>query len=42
MAKDDRPVIVDFDGAISEILIGYSRVPVERLNSPQIVFGGEC
>lgn len=38
---NDRPLLVDIEGAASDILIGYSRVPLERLCSPQIRFGGE-
>lgn len=39
-AVDNRPLLVDIEGVINEILIGYSRVPVERLDLSQI--GGEC
>jgi hypothetical protein len=43
--EDDKnselPLLIDVDAAVNDVLIGYSRVPLERLNSPQIMFGGE-
>ncbi len=38
---DARPTLVDVEGAIQAVLIGYSRVTIERLSSEQVMFGGE-
>jgi hypothetical protein len=35
-------VLVDIEGALRDVLIGYSRVPLANLASKQITFGGEC
>jgi hypothetical protein len=35
-------MLVDIEGALQDVLIGYSRVPLANLSSKQITFGGEC
>ncbi len=35
-------MLVDIDGALNDVLIGYSRVPLANLSSKQITFGSEC
>ena len=34
-------MLVDIEGALQDVLIGYSRVPLANLASKQITFGGE-